>query len=309
LRWEVFTMKFEDLFLWCAVAAFLFFMGTRAASAESPQVYTRKVGSFEVSLLSEGQSDGSGANLMGADEAAMKKYVPNGTYPTAVNAFLVRTPDRLVLVDAGFGRELFSNLKSLGAEPGQIDAVLLTHMHGDHIGGLLIGDGAAFPKASLYLARQERDYWASEEIMRTFPEDRQGGFKNAQKVLEVYGDAVRTFDPSDPSSGGVPLLPGIKAVAAFGHTPGHTLYMVEPGGDAKLLIWGDLTHAMSIQMPLPEVTMTYDVDPKTAAASRLAVLKYVTDSKIPIGGMHVPYPGIGTVVPAPDGGYRFTPAP
>jgi glyoxylase-like metal-dependent hydrolase (beta-lactamase superfamily II) len=303
-----FAMKFDDLFLWSAAAAFLFFMGTRAAAAESPQVYTRKVGDFEVSLLSEGQSGGSGSNLLGADEAAMKKYVPNGTYPTAVNAFLVRTPDRLVLVDAGFGRELFSNLKSLGAEPGRIDTVLLTHMHGDHIGGLLLGGKAAFPKASLYLARQERDYWADEEIMRTFPEDRRGGFKNAQKVLEVYGGAVRTFDPSDLSSGGVPLLPGIKAVAAFGHTPGHTLYMVESGG-AKLLIWGDLTHAMSIQMPLPEVTMTYDVDPETAAASRLAVLEYVADRKIPIGGMHVPYPGIGTVAPAPDGGYRFTPAP
>jgi glyoxylase-like metal-dependent hydrolase (beta-lactamase superfamily II) len=304
-------MKFDGSFLWGAAAVLLFFMGTRAASAESPQVHTSKVGEFEVSLLSEGQSDGSGSNLIGADEAAMKKYVPNGTYPTAVNAFLVRAPDRLILIDAGFGRELFSNLKSLGVDPGQIDAVLLTHMHGDHIGGLLTGDKAAFPKAGLYLARQERDYWASEEIMKTFPEERRGGFKNAQKVLAVYGDAVQTFDPSDLSAGGAPLLPGIKAVAAFGHTPGHTLYMVEPGGaesgDAKLLSWGDLTHAMSIQMPLPEVTMTYDVDPKMAAASRLAVLKYVADGKIPIGGMHVPYPGIGTVAPAPDGGYRFTP--
>jgi glyoxylase-like metal-dependent hydrolase (beta-lactamase superfamily II) len=303
-------MRFDDAFLRSAAAVFLFFAGTRAYAAEVPGVYVYKVGAFEVCLLSEGQSGGSASNLIGAGEDAMRKYVPDGTYPTAVNAFLVRSQDGLILIDAGYGRELFSNLKALGVEPDQIGAVLLTHMHGDHIGGLLDGGKAAFPKAGLYLARQERDYWASEEIMGTFPEDRQGGFKNAQKALAAYGAAVRTFEPSDLASGGMALLPGIKAIAAFGHTPGHTLYMVGgAAGDEKLLIWGDLTHAMSIQMPLPEVAMTYDVDPQMAAASRLAVLKYVADEKIPVAGMHIPYPGIGTAAPAPDGGYRFTPAP
>ncbi|MDR1620741.1 MAG: MBL fold metallo-hydrolase [Synergistaceae bacterium] len=306
-------MKFGNLFLWSAAAVFLLLLFSAGAqAAEHPNLYTYKVGAFQVSLLSEGQSDGSGSNLIGADEAAMKKYVfgADGTYPTAVNAFLVRTPERLILVDAGFGRALFSNLKSLGVEPEQIDAVLLTHMHGDHIGGLLIDGKAAFPKADLYLARQERDYWTSGEIMKTFPEDRQGGFKNAQKALEAYGEAVRTFEPSELNSDHEPLLPGIAAIAAFGHTPGHTLYMVESEG-AKLLIWGDLTHAMSIQMPIPQVAMTYDVDPQMAVASRLAVLKYVTDGKgkIPVAGMHIPYPGIGEVAPDPAGGYQFTPAP
>ena len=301
----------DGLFLWSALV-FLFCAGAQAVAAELPHIYSYKVGDFEASLLSEGQSEGGGSNLIGADEAAMKKYAPGGTYPTAVNAFLVRTPDCLILVDAGFGRELFSNLKSLGVEPDQIDAALLTHMHGDHIGGLLTGDGkAAFPKAALYLARQERDYWANEEIMKTFPEDRQGGFKNAQNVLAAYGDAVRTFEPSElselsnPGSDGEPLLPGITAIAAFGHTPGHTMYRVE-SGTAKLLIWGDLTHAMAIQMPMPQVATTYDVDPQQAVISRLAVLKNVSDEGIPVAGMHIPYPGIGTLAPA-SSGYQFTP--
>ena len=300
-------MKIESLFLWGVAAMFLLFTNAREIAAELPNTYTTKVGAFEVSLLSEGQSDGSGANLIGADEAIMKKYAPGGTYPTAVNAFLVRTPDHFVLVDAGFGRELFTNLKKLGAEPEQISVVLLTHMHGDHIGGLLADDKAAFPKAKVYLARQERDYWASEEIMNTFPEDRRGGFKNAQKVLAAYGDAVQTFDPGELGSSPEILLPGIGAIAAFGHTPGHTLFMVESEG-AKLLIWGDLTHAMAVQMPEPGVAMTYDVDPQMAVASRLAVLKYASDEKIPVAGMHVPYAGIGTVASAPTG-YTFTPAP
>ncbi|MDR1376529.1 MAG: MBL fold metallo-hydrolase [Synergistaceae bacterium] len=301
-------MKFDGLFLWFVAAGLLFSAGTRAIAGEISNIYTTKVGVFELSLLSEGQSDGSGSNLIGADAAMMEKYAPSGTYPTAVNAFLVRTADRLVLVDAGFGRELFTNLEKLGGDPERITAVLLTHMHGDHIGGLLVDGKVAFPKAKVYLARQERDYWGSEEIMNTLPEGQRGGFRNAQKVLAAYGDAVQTFEPGELGSNLESLLPGIGAIAAFGHTPGHTLYMLESDG-AKLLIWGDLTHAMAIQMPVPQVTMTYDVDPQTAAATRLAVLKYVAEEKIPVAGMHVPYPGIGNVTAASDGGYNFAPAP
>jgi glyoxylase-like metal-dependent hydrolase (beta-lactamase superfamily II) len=184
-------------------------------------------------------------------------------------------------------------------------------MHGDHIGGLLTEGGKiAFPKAKLYLARQERDYWTNAEIMKTFPEDRQSGFKNSQKALAAYGDAVQTFDPQGFDSAPEFLLPGVRAIAAFGHTPGHTLFMVE-SEEARLLIWGDLTHAMAIQMPVPRVAMTYDVDPAEAVASRLAVLKYVAEKKISVAGMHVPYPGIGeisAISSGPENGYTFIPA-
>jgi glyoxylase-like metal-dependent hydrolase (beta-lactamase superfamily II) len=306
---DVFSWVFWGLlFLWCMAVA-LFSMDAQAFAAENSNVYTYRVGAFEVILLSEGQSQGSGGTLIGTDDAMMKQYVPGGAYPTAVNAFLVRTPERVVLIDAGFGRELFTNMKSVGVEPEAIDAVLLTHMHGDHIGGLLTeGNKIAFPKAKLYLAQQERDYWTSEEIMNTFPEDRQLGFKNSQKALTAYGDAVQTFDPRGLDAGPELLLPGIRPIAAFGHTPGHTLFMVESEG-ARLLIWGDLTHAMAIQMPVPQVAMTYDVNPQEAVASRLAVLKYVSEEKIPVAGMHVPYPGIGDITSGPANGYTFSPAP
>ena len=303
-------MKGNVWFVGCIAAAGLlsFLLGLcleeRAFAVEGVRTY--KVGEFDISLLSEGQSDGNNSNLIGADEEMMKKYVPNGTYPTAVNTFLIRTPDRLVLVDTGFGRELFKNMKSLGVEAEQIDAVLLTHMHGDHIGGLLVDGKAAFPKAKLYLAQQEHDYWTNEEIMKTFPENRQGGFKNSQAAIAAYSAAVELFSPTGLGAGSE-LLPGVTPAAAFGHTPGHTVYMVESGTE-KLLIWGDLTHAMAIQMPVPEVAMTYDVDPEMAVASRLAVLKYVSENKIPVAGMHIPHPAVGSVAPS-NGGYAFEPLP
>ena len=306
-------MKLKNVSLFCVVVTIvLLFAHTQAPAAESPSlpnVYTYKVGLVEVSFLCDGLSTGNTANLK-ADEAVLKKYAPDGTYPSSMNAFLIRTPESRILVDSGLGREIVNDLKSLGVEAEDIDVVLLTHMHGDHIGGLISkSDGkAVFPKAKMYLARQERDYWASEEIMKTFPEDRQGDFKNSQAVLAAYGNSVQTFEPDALGSGFKPLLPNVQAIAAFGHTPGHTIFLVESEG-AKFLIWGDVTHAITVQMPVPEVFMVFDVDSAQAVATRLAVLKYVSDGKIPVAGAHIRYPGMGLIAPAPEGGYSFTPFP
>ncbi|MDR3229917.1 MAG: MBL fold metallo-hydrolase [Synergistaceae bacterium] len=301
-------MRGSGLLLLC-VAAVLFSLWANgsAFAAEAELVHRYKVGDFEVIQLSEGESDRDPSLFVGATPELVEKYVPTGTYVTATNTFLIRTPDRLVLVDTGYGRELFKNLKAVGVKPEQIDTVLLTHMHGDHIGGLLRDGKPAFPKAAVRLARQELEYWTSEEIMKASPPDRQDRFKSSIEVTKSYGDAVQTFEPGALGSEIPELLPGIRPIAAFGHTPGHTLFMVESGGE-RLLIWGDLTHAMAIQMPAPEVAMTYDSDPQMAVASRLAVLKYVAENKIPIAGMHVPLPALGTVTTAADGvGYTFTP--
>jgi glyoxylase-like metal-dependent hydrolase (beta-lactamase superfamily II) len=287
--------------------------GTAVFAAEGSLIHRYQVGAFEVILLSEGAAGRDTSLFVGATPEQVAKYVPTGSYVTATSAFLVRAPGRLVLVDTGYGRELFKNLRAVGVEPEQIDTVLLTHMHGDHIGGLLRDDKKpAFPKAAIFVARQELDYWTSEEIMNTFPVDRQGGFKNSMAIMAACGSsAVRTFEPGaleDENTGFLPDLPGVRSIAAFGHTPGHTLYMLESNGH-RLLIWGDLTHASAIQMPVPEVAMTYDTDPEMAVASRLAVMKYVSENNIPVAGMHIPLPGMGTVSVNPGGGYAFTPVP
>ncbi len=302
-------MRIGCSFLLCA-AAFFCIVGLAGAgfAAENPNIHTYRVGAFEVVLLSEGAGEREPTLFIGATPEQIQKYVPTGKYVTATNTFLIRMPDRLVLVDTGFGRELFKNMEAVGVTPDRIDAVLLTHMHGDHIGGLLRDGKVAFPKAAVYVAKPERDYWTSEEIMKTFPEDRQSGFKNSIKTLAAYGDAVQTFEPGVLDAPGDDLLPGVRPIAAYGHTPGHTLFMVESNG-SRMLIWGDLTHASAIQMPVPEVAMTYDTDPKMAVATRLSVMKYVAENKIPVAGMHIPLPGMGTPAASPEGGYTFTPVP
>jgi glyoxylase-like metal-dependent hydrolase (beta-lactamase superfamily II) len=256
-------------------------------------IFTYTLGRFEVYMLVENRGQGRSSILLGADEARIRRYIPGGTYQSETNTFLIRTPDRIILVDTGFGGALVEGMKHLGIRPDQVDAVLLTHMHGDHIGGLQKDGKALFPKAKVYLARQERDYWVKPGAP-------------AAAALAPYGPAVETFLPGELGARVPELLPGISPIAAFGHTPGHTLFMVESEGK-KLLIWGDLMHAQDIQLPLPDVSVTYDTDPQAAAAIRKRVLEYAVKNAIPVGGMHLVYPAMGTLETA-EAGYRLRPA-
>jgi glyoxylase-like metal-dependent hydrolase (beta-lactamase superfamily II) len=183
---------------------------------------------------------------------------------------------------------LFDNLKSIGLTAAQIDVVLLTHMHGDHIGGLLKDGKIAFPNAQIYIAKPERDYWAGTDN------------ELALNVLKMYDKQIVLFEPNDLSNIKTALFAGITPIAAFGHTPGHTAFLVESDSD-KFLFWGDLTHAMAIQMPFPQVAVTYDIDPKEAVITRQEILKFVAQNHIRIAGMHIAAPAIGTVEAKGDG--------
>lgn len=272
--------------------------------AQEKSVITFDVGSSSLTLLSEGQGQGRPGILIGATEEMMKQTMPTGTFANATNAFLVEAGGKTILFDAGYGRNLFDNLEQHGKKPADIDAVILTHMHGDHIGGLLRDGQKSFPNATLYIPRPEHDYWMSDEAMQSLPENRRGGFLGARKVIDAYTDKLQLFAPGEIDAP-AELLPGIGSVAAYGHTPGHTGYMLESDGE-KLFIWGDLTHAMAIQMPYPEVAVTYDVDPEMATQSRLRVLAWLADNKVQFAGMHVQYPGAGIVRKHAGHGYSLT---
>ena len=268
---------------------------TGGFASESDGIFSYRVGNIEVYMLVESESNGNTSIIPGADAATLSRYIPATGFKHSTNAFLVKASGRIVLVDTGFGRTIFDKMKSLGVEPGDVDAVLIPHLHGDHIGGLQRDGEAVFTKARVYLAAKEHEYFTKTQVNR-----------GAVAALAPYGDNVITFEPGELGSPPRELLSGISPIAAYGHTPGHTAFLVESGG-AALIIAGDFLHIALVQFPNPDISATYDMDQRAAATVRRQLMDYAAKNKIPIGGMHMVYPGIGTV-DADGNGYRFTPA-
>lgn len=286
------------------VISFLSFSTHTFAGVQEDNPFTYGIGYVNITLLSESQGRGNTDILIGATAEMIDQSAPEGKYANAVNVFLIEMNDNNILVDAGFGKNLYDHLKVCGKAPEDINSILMTHLHGDHIGGLLKEGKPAFPNAALYISQPEYDFWMSDEAMNKLPENGRGAFVQARNIIAQYRDRLKLFVPESLDNVSHELLPGIKAVAAYGHTPGHTAFMLESEGD-RLLIWGDLTHAMAVQIPYPHVAVTYDVDPDKAVETRLNVLKYVADNKIKIAGMHIEYPGMGEINGSADAGYQF----
>ncbi len=254
---------------------------------------------FKIYILPENQMTGKPAILLGAK--AEKDF------PMYLNTYLLLGKENTILIDAGFGNRLFEHLKTLQFPPESIDTILLTHMHPDHIGGLLKEGKVAFPNATIWLAQQEYAYWTDKALQKALPENKQQAFLQAQKVLAAYGKKVRTFNPKNIAEQKDFLLEDIKAIAAFGHTPGHTAFLVGQGADA-LFIWGDVVHAETFQLPQPAVSVIYDVDPKQAQKTREELFTYIEEQGIKVTGMHIGRQG-ASVLKKKGEGYELVKAP
>ena len=286
-----------------------------AAKSQVPGYYRIQLGQFEVTALYDGNIDLDTKLLKNIEDNDLQRllarmFVGSPKMQTAVNGYLINTGKHLVLVDVGaarlFGPTLgfmLENLKAAGYEPSQVDTVILTHLHPDHIGGLNDAKGQpVFAKASIYVAQADNDFWLSQQIADAAPVEVRPFFKMERDHAAPYlaRKQWKTF-----SEGSV-LVPGIQAVKANGHTPGHSAYAIESAGQ-KLLIWGDLVHAHAVQFARPDVAIEFDIDPKQAVASRRAILQAMAESKSLVGGMHLPFPGIGHVRADGEGSYAWVP--
>ena len=249
------------------------------------------IGAMTISLLSEGEGQGGTNILIGATDEMVKTVIPEGTFPIATNAFMIEMGDKILLFDAGYGQKTIDNLAVYGKKASDINAIFMTHFHGDHTGSLMINNEKSYPNATLYVSKPEYDYYMSETEMMALPENRRGTFTDARNIFKAYQAKLVIFMPNEIENA-TELIPGVKSVAAYGHTPGHVGYLVESDGQ-KIFLWGDLAHAMAIQMPYPEVAITYDSDPVKAVESRQKLLKYIAENGIVVAGAHIPYPGIG----------------
>jgi glyoxylase-like metal-dependent hydrolase (beta-lactamase superfamily II) len=289
--------------------------GASMVRTQVPGYYRMMLGQFEVTALYDGVIELDSGLLKNAKEEEVNRllarmFVGNPKMQTAVNAYLINTGSNLVLVDAGaaklFGPGLgrvVDNLRAAGYDPAQIDTVVITHMHGDHVGGL--GDSAgqmAFPNAAIHVAQFDSDFWLSQEAAAKASPDLQPFFKMARDAAAPYQarGQWKTFTE------GSEVVPGIRATKAYGHTPGHTAYSVESNGQ-KLLIWGDIVHAHAVQFAQPDVAIEFDIDKTQAVATRKSLMYSLAATKTLVAGMHLPFPGIGHVRADGKGIYSWVP--
>ncbi|WP_118133264.1 MBL fold metallo-hydrolase [Oceanicella sp. SM1341] len=294
--------------------------GLRPASAAVPTQggarpgwYRFSLGGMEVTTLLDGLRIGEGPHpTFGADQEAgtvasllEENFLPTDRFANGFTPVLVNTGSSLVLFDTGLGAgargngmgKLTDRLSAAGVNPDDIDTVVITHMHGDHIGGLMEDGAPAFANASYVMGQAEYDFWTAD-AQKTGPTER-GAAGVAANVVPL-AEKTTFIAPGDS------VAPGIEAMEAFGHTPGHLVFHLESEG-ARLMLTADTVNHYVVSMQRPDWEVAYDMDKAAAAATRRKVLGMIAEERIPFAGYHMPFPALG-YLEARDEGFRFVPA-
>ncbi len=279
---------------------------TPMATFQAPGFYRMMLGSFEVTVLSDGTATRHVDEIMSKPKEVRAAYAHRHEELPAelsINTYLINTGNKLLLVDTGAGElfgdasdgsgssnRLIRNLRAAGYQPEQIDAVLLTHIHGDHSGGLSIGGKRVFPNADVYVDQRDADYWLSEANAKAAPAAKQLTFTQSRATVNPYADAgrLKTFN------GAQELFAGVSSVPSYGHTPGHTAYLISSQGK-NLLLWGDVIHASAAQFKDPAISIAYDSDAAAAVKSRQYLLQLAASKGYLVGGAHISFPGLGHI--------------
>jgi glyoxylase-like metal-dependent hydrolase (beta-lactamase superfamily II) len=297
----------NSFFLKCITALLLTFNSIYAnaqSTISQPGYYGLQIGSIELIALSDGTVPVSAMDLF--HEAEQPEKVShlllqahlNDPVEVSINAYLIKLTDKLILVDAGaghlfgpaYGGKLISSLQAAGYQPEQITDILITHVHLDHSGGLTNNDTILFPNAIIHLNKKEIDFW----LMHCEPKkDEMKGITSARSsflALKRYLDKgkVKTFE------GNVNLFPGVSTREYAGHTPGHTVFILESKHE-KLVFWGDLIHIADIQLHGPDMYNGFDFDKQQAVEQRKIAYSEAVKEGYLIAADHISFPGIGRV--------------
>ena len=267
-----------------------------------PTFYDRMVGDLRVTFLLDGFFDLGRPLITNAtaeqiDAGMAAAYLGSGdTIRLPISIHLVHGADGITMIDAGSGSafgptagRVAAALNAMGIGTEEITRIVLTHMHPDHIGGLLTADGAAvFGAASLHVHEADLKFWTDEAIAASVPDESKPFFALARSVSAAYGERL------DPFVGSADLGGGLSTIEAFGHTPGHSAVRVASGAD-QLLVLGDAAAVAAVQFENPDAGIAFDADGAQAAVTRKAIFDMVAADRIAVAATHLPFPGVGHV--------------
>lgn len=270
--------------------------------------YHIPLGQFQVTALYDGYVKLPSSVFKGQNSTALEQLLKNNYVDytdgiqTAVNGYLINTGKHLVLIDSGaakcFGNTLGSiedNIKAAGYTPDQVDMVLLTHLHPDHACGISTIEGQkSFKNATVYVNQAEAKFWLNPDNIKKYPKEKQAIFKSTfdsvNKLIQPYQTSkqYKTYQVGDK------IIDGIQIVPTYGHTVGHTSYLVE-SNQQKLLVVGDIVHNHTLQFQHPDINLDFDYDAKQAIQTRKIRFSQAAKQGILLAGAHLPFPGIGHV--------------
>lgn len=278
---------------------------------QAPGFFRFKVGGFVVTTIFDGfnrrnvQGLVRNAPLDQVQGVLAESFLPTTTYDGPYTVTFVDTGKQLIAFDAGTGGQMSAtaglmpaHMAAAGLDPAAVGLVVITHCHQDHIHGLTTREGAAFfPNAEVALAEPEWAWWSDPTNESRSPEGQRVNFANVARRFAPYQGRIRRFAPD------AEVVPGIHAIPAHGHTPGHSVFHVADGRE-ELAILADTTHRPELFARRPGLHSLFEFDAEAAEATRRRVLDRVATDRVQVVGYHFPFPAAGHI--ARDGeGYRY----
>ncbi len=302
---------------WAAGAAPASLPGAQAApppmAAQAPSFYRYRVGDMQVTAINDGVAyrplDGLVPNAPPGElqRAMADNFLPTDRFPITFTTLVVNTGSKLVLIDTGNGDlgaptsgTWMGNFRAAGFDPADVDTVIFSHFHGDHINGFRLKDGTAvFPRAEIMVPDREWAYWTSSDELARAPDGIKPTFGNVQRV---FGPVAKDVTPY---AWGKEVMPGITAIDAHGHTPGHTVFAIASGA-GKLMVMSDTTNNPLIFARHPEWSAIFDQDGPQARVARRRMLDIAATEKMQVAFYHAPFPATGHIAKEGEG-YTLVP--
>jgi glyoxylase-like metal-dependent hydrolase (beta-lactamase superfamily II) len=287
---------------------------TPPAGKEAPGIYRYRIGGFEITALYDGiwyrpitDKFIRNAPFAEVEHALADAFMPADKLTTPFTTLIVNTGKKLVLIDTGTGGQiaatagmLGANLLAAGIDPEAIDLIAISHFHPDHINGLKDKDNeTVFPNAEIMVSAAEWKFWMDDANLSAAPNDLKLTFRNQRRIFSNIAKAVTRFEPDQE------IAPGITALAAPGHTPGHTVFTIH-SGDKSLLVLGDTAQHPAVFARHPDWQAAFDLDGETAVATRKNLFDRAAADRMLVTGYHFPFPACGHLIKTATG-YEHVP--